>query len=200
MKNIIIPLTVIAALLAAPAMAQDERPASRYASVSSLNWEVDNGRLAKGSGLRLVFGKRLSDHLSLELHGGTGGDSATTLMTTDPTPVPVDVTVGLKQLVGGFIRGEWALNEQVSTYALFGYSHVKLEVEGAPAATGGGMAFNRDSFSESDTGTSYGAGVEFTVLPGMLDGNLRVTADYIVYLDKSGADTEARSVGLKLEF
>ncbi len=57
-----------------------------------------------------------------------------------------------------------------------------------------------DPFTESESGGSYGGGIEFNVLSGVLDGNLRLTADYMVYLDKSGNEFEAKRVGLKLHF
>ena len=53
----------------------DAEPANRYASASSLNWEIENGDIAKGSGLRLIYGAPLSDYLAIELHGGLGGGS-----------------------------------------------------------------------------------------------------------------------------
>ena len=57
-----------------------------------------------------------------------------------------------------------------------------------------------DSKRIAETGGSYGAGIEFTVFSGVLDGNLRLTADYMLYLDKTGAEFDARSVGVKLQF
>ena len=198
MKMKIIPLALLAGLISVPALAQDEAPA-RYASLSSLNWQLE-GNFAEGSGIRLVLGQQLSDHLGVELHGGMGGDDNVTLMTTDPTPVAVNGDLGLKQLLGAYLRASYPFNERVSIYGLAGYTRIKAEFEGDANFTAGSTQLNRDSFSESESGNSYGGGIEFNVFSGVLDGNLRLTADYMVYLDKSGSEFEARSVGVKLQF
>ncbi|ULQ47712.1 porin family protein [Flagellatimonas centrodinii] len=198
MKTKMIPLVLLAGLISVPALAQDETPA-RYASISSLNWQLE-GNFAEGSGIRLVLGQQLSDYLSVELHGGMGGDDNVTLMTTDPTPVAVNGELGLKQLFGAYLRGSVPLNERVSLYGLLGYTRVKAEFEGDANFTAGSTPLNRDSFSESESGHSYGGGIEFDVFSSVLDGRLRLTADYMLYLDKSGSEFEARSVGVKLQF
>ena len=203
MKFRVIPAVpaLLLALVAAPAMADSDTASgpARYASVSSLNWNLEDG-FAEASGVRLVLGQQLSDNLSVELHGGMGGDDNVTLMTTDPTPVAVNGDLGLQQLVGLFLRAQWPVTEQVRLFGLVGYSRVKAEFEGAAGFTAGGTALARDGFGESESGNSYGGGLEFNVLSGLLDGGLHLTADYIVYLDRSGARFDARSVGLKLAF
>ena len=179
MKPIFTPAALLMALVAAPAFAQgDAEPANRYASASSLNWEIENGDIAKGSGLRLIYGAPLSDYLAIELHGGLGGGS--TVSGTE---------VELKELLGGYLRAQYPMNDLVSVFARYGYTRAKFDVDDGITAS-----------TESETGGSYGAGIEFTVFSGVLDGNLRLTADYMVYLDKTGAEFDARSVGLKLEF
>ncbi len=198
MNKMMIPAALAFSLMAAPALAQDEAPA-RYASLSSLNWQLE-GDFAEGSGIRLVLGQQLSDYLSIELHGGMGGDDNVTLMTTDPTPVAVNGDLGLKQLFGAYIRASYPLNDMVSVYGLAGYTRVKAEFEGDANFTAGSTPLNRDSFTESESGSSYGGGIEFDVFSGVLDGRLRLTADYVVYLDKSGTEFEAKSVGVKLQF
>ncbi|ULQ47665.1 porin family protein [Flagellatimonas centrodinii] len=198
MNKKMIPLMLLAGLMSAPASAQDEAPA-RYASLSSLNWQLE-GNFAEGSGIRLVLGQQLSDYLSMELHGGMGGDDNVTLMTTGPTPVAVNGELGLDQLVGGYVRASYPVNDRVSLYGLLGYTRVKAEFEGDANFTAGSTPLNRDSFSESESGHSYGGGIEFDVFSSLMDGRLRLTADYMLYLDKSGSEFEARSVGVKLEF
>jgi len=198
MTNKMIPLALLAGLMATPALAETESPA-RYASVSSLNWQLESD-FAEGSGIRLVLGQQLSDHLSVELHGAMGGDDSVTLMTTDPTPVAVNGDLGLKQLFGAYIRASYPFNDSVSVYGTAGYTTVKAEFECDAGFTAGSTPLNRDSFRESESGSSYGGGIEFNVLSGVLDGNLRLTADYMVYLDTSGSEFEAKSVGVKLAF
>jgi opacity protein-like surface antigen len=151
-----------------------------YASVSSLNWEIENGDTAKGSGVRLVYGHSLGDYLSIELHGGLGGGSSDGAY-----------DIGLKELLGGYLRASYPFNDLFSVYGLFGYTRAKFDVDDLVAGT---------SSTETETGGSYGGGVEFKVSPVLLDGRLRLTADYMVYLDKSGAEFVARSVGLRLDF
>ncbi len=198
MTNKMIPLALLAGLMATPALA-DDGAASHYASLSSLNWQLE-GSFAEGSGIRLVLGQQLGDYLSVELHGAMGGDDHVTLMTTDPTPVAVNGDLGLKQLFGAYIRASYPFNDSVSVYGIAGYTKVKAEFEGDPGFTAGSAPLNRDGFSESENGNSYGGGIEFKVFSGVLDGNLSLTADYMVYLDKSGSEFEARSVGLRLDF
>src|SRR5690606_23946655 len=123
-----------------------------------------------------------------------------TLMTTDPTPVAVNGDLGLKQLFGAYLRASYPFNDRVSIYGLAGYTRVKAEFEGDANFTAGGTPLNRDGFSESESGNSYGGGIEFNVFSGVLDGNLRLTADYMVYLDTSGSEFEAKSVGIQLQF
>ena len=196
MKAIFTSAALLLAAAPAPAFAQDPAPI-RYASVSSLNWQLE-GNFAEG--IRLVLGQQLGDYLSVELHGGMGGDDHVTLMTTDPTPVAVSGDLGLKQLFGAYIRASYPFNDLVSVYGLAGYTKVKAEFEGDPNFTAGSTPLSRDGFSESENGSSYGGGIEFNVLSGILDGRLRLTADYMVYLDKSGSEFEAKSVGVKLQF
>ena len=198
MHNAMIPLALMLTLAAGPALAEDDSP-ERYASLSSLNWQLE-GNFAEGSGIRLLLGQQLSEYLSVELHGGMGGDDNVTLMTTDPTPVAVNGDLGLKQLFGAYIRARYPFNDMVSVYGLAGYTRVKAEFEGDANFIAGSTPINRDGFSESESGNSYGGGIEFDVFSGVLDGRLRLTADYMVYLDKSGAEFDARSVGIQLQF
>jgi hypothetical protein len=135
---------------------------------------------AKGSGVRLVYGHSLGDYLSIELHGGLGGGSSDGAY-----------DIGLKELLGGYLRASYPFNDLFSVYGLFGYTRAKFDVDDLVAGT---------SSTETETGGSYGGGVEFKVSPVLLDGRLRLTADYMVYLDKSGAEFVARSVGLRLDF
>jgi opacity protein-like surface antigen len=181
-------LAVCALGMALPVLAQeteveattDEPAPTAYASVSSLNWEIENGDVAKGSGLRLVYGHPLGDHLSIELHGGLGGGSSDGAF-----------DVELKELLGGYLRASYPFSDLFSVYGLFGYTRAKFDVEDLAGNT---------TESETETGGSYGGGVEIKVIPGLFDGRLRRIADYMVYLDKTGAEFAARSVGLRLDF
>lgn len=175
-------VTLLTMGAAMSAFAQDDgavKPAS-YASVSSLNWQLDAAADAKGSGLRLVYGHPLGDYLSVELHGGLGGGSSDGAY-----------DVGLKEMLGGYLRASYPFNDFFSVHGLFGYTRAKFDVEDLVAGT---------SSTDTETGGSYGGGVEIKVMPGLLDGRLRVTADYIVYLDKTGGEFVARSAGLRLDF
>ena len=190
-------LLAVAATVISPALAQDEAEGpARYASVSSLNWEIEGGDVAKGSGVRLVLGQQLSDVLSLEVHAGLGGGSSAEIDYLPPGGGPEETgpaDIRLKQLLGGYLRAEYPVTQQLTVFGLAGYTTGKLDIEvqgpvGAPR------------FSESDRGGSYGAGLEFDVFTRTLDGRLRLTADYMVYLDRSDARFVARSVGMRLAF
>lgn len=198
MKRILLPVATLLATVAAPAMALDES-SIRYANLSSLNWQLE-GDFAEGSGIRLVLGQQLSDYLGVELHGATGGDDNVTLMTTDQSPVAVNGKLGLKQLFGAYVRASYPFNDLMSVYGIAGYTKIKAEFEGDANFTAGSTPLNREGFVESESGNSYGGGIEFNMFSRVLDGNLRLTADYMVYLDKSGSEFDARSVGLKFAF
>lgn len=164
-----------AGLLAGPVLA-DEAP--RYATASSFNWAVKAGDRVEGSGARLTLGQSLNDYLSVEAHLAMGGGSD---------------SLKLKRQLGAYLRVDWPVTESVRVYGRYGYAESKLEVV---SPVGPGHVSLGDL---SDRGGSYGAGVELRVLPGILEGRLSVTADYMVFRDGGGVKADARSVGLKLD-
>ncbi len=187
-----------ALLISAAAQAEETKP-HQYAAVHSFNWEVGNN-FADGSGVRLTLGHQLSEYLGVEVQGATGGGRDVTLYTADPVPVPFTAEARLDQMLGIYLRAQVPLGERVKVFGLFGYTKAKLEVEsGAGAMTGSGQPLDRTAFTESESGLSYGGGVEIGIFPGLLNDRLKLGLDYMVYLD-GDVEAKATSVGLRLDF
>lgn len=163
-------------LLAGPALADEP---ARYASASSFNWGVNvGGGQVDGSGARLTLGQALNDYFSVEAHLAMGGGSD---------------SIKLKRQLGAYLRADWPVTESLRLYGRYGYAESKLE---AVMPIGPGHV----SMGElSDRGGSYGAGIELRVLPGVMDGRLSFTADYMVFHEGGGTKFDARSVGLRLD-
>ena len=185
-----------------PSWAGESPKVENYAAVHSLNWAVGNN-FADGSGLRVTLGHQLSEYLSLEVQAGTGGGRDVTLYTV-PTPgnpsSPFTAEARLKQLLGGYLRVQVPLGERMKVFGLAGYTSAKPEFEAAPGTTtGSGQPLDRSGFTESESGMSYGGGVEIGVFPDLLNDRLKLGLDYMVYLD-GDVEAKATSVGLRLDF
>ncbi len=114
----------------------------------------------------------------------------------DPTLAAVDGDFGLKELMGANPPTRYPFNNRVSIHGLAGYARGKAGFEGDANFTPGSTLLNRDSFGESESGNSYGGGIELDVFSRVRDGNLRLAADHMIYLDKSDSEFEAKSAGL----
>lgn len=88
-----------------------------------------------------------------------------------------DGPADLDYLVGGYAKGILPVAPEVRLYGLLGFTEVDLDSAGR------------------ENGLSYGAGGEFDVAP-----QLSIGADYIRYLDKSGGNFDAASVGVRYRF
>lgn len=191
-----------AALLISTTAQAEEAKTERYAAVHSFKWEVGNN-FADGSGVRLTLGHQLSDYLSLEVQGAMGGGRDVTLYTVPAPgddPEPFTARAKLDQLLGAYLRAQVPLGGRVKVFGLFGYTKAKLEVESAAGATtGSGQPLDRTAFTESESGLSYGGGVEIGIFPNLLNDRLKLGLDYMVYLD-GDVEAKATSVGLRLDF
>ncbi len=183
------------ASVAAPAFAEEADGAVRYAGASSFNWDLNGGDGGKGSGARLSLGQQLSPYIGVEAHAGMGGGSSIDVLIDDGVnpPVPRRADAELDQLLGVYLRAQYPFNDFFTVYGLYGYTRAKVNIDVE-------SALGSPSFSETQSGGSYGGGVDFKVLSGVLDGKLRITLDYMVYLDQSGGEFVARSAGLRLDF
>ncbi|WP_431024013.1 porin family protein [Halomonas sp. H5] len=167
-----------AALLAAGAFATTAQANQHgfypqgYVGGDVMFWDLDpkGASSANDVGLRLRGGVQLNDYFAVEGHLGTGGSDTVQ-----------GVEAELDYLVGGFAKGILPISQEFRLYGLLGYSEVDFDF-----SPGG---------SARDDGFSYGAGAEFEVAP-----NLSVGADYIRYLDKSDANVDAASVGVRYQF
>lgn len=166
-----------ALLFSAPVMASDDA-SGRYAGAASFNWQIAGDADTEGSGVRFAVGQALNQYLSVEAQLATGGGKD---------------GLRLKRQLGAYLRADWPLTETLRVHARYGYAETKLEVVGAAGPGGVVLA------DISDRGGSYGAGIDVRVLPGVLDGRLSFTADYMVFHEGRGTKVDARSIGLRLD-
>lgn len=167
--------TVCAALLclALPAAAQD------YLGVDAMSWAYDDQGWedVDAEGLRLRSGTRYTRYFGLELQGGLGLGSDTA--TTDKGD-----SAELKYFLGGYARLFLPMGARVNLYGLGGVTYARAKFHTATTSS-----------TESDTGLSFGAGLEFRV-----SDRFYVGADYMRYLNKADYTLSAISLGGRVEF
>ena len=117
----------------------------------------------------------ISDNVAIEGRYGFG--------LSDDT-VSGGISGELDNFVGGYVSGHLPLADRLSLYGVVGYTNAKVTLKS------GGL-----ELSASDSGLSYGAGVNFFLL-----GNLGLNAEYMQYLSESGYDLSAVSLGVVLNF
>ncbi|MFV8833501.1 porin family protein [Aquisalimonas sp.] len=96
----------------------------------------------------------------------------------------VDVDVELDRLFGAYAVGYLPLGDIAAAYGLVGITNAKA-------------TFSAGGFSDSDTDTGLSYGVGFEFYPSAEVG---LNAEYVQYLDESGYDLSALSVGAKFLF
>lgn len=130
------------------------------------------------SALGIRFGKQFSENASFEAHLGIG-------MADDTVYVSgFDVDVELDNVISLFIKGDIPLSSAAKVYGLLGFTKGEI--------TATAMGF---SFSESDSGLSYGLGAEAEI-----GNDLSIVGDYIFYLDESEYDYAGFNIGFKKRF
>ena len=120
---------------------------------------------------------RLGLGLSEDSVSATGPDGFGGTMT-------VDVDFEIDRLFGAYAAGYLPLGDVAAAYGLVGITNVKATVSA-----------NGFSESDTDTGLSYGVGIDFYPSSGF-----GITAEYMQYLDESGYDLSAVSIGAKVLF
>jgi len=164
-----------------PAMADQAVP---YIGMDAFLWELDFDHVpdAEATGLRVRGGVEINPYLAFEVHLASGGSDRVTI--SEPGFGRYDVDMELDYLAGVFGRGQIPLAERFQLYGLVGYSKAKFTFK----ALGG-------SFSDDDTGLSLGLGGQFLATEHMF-----LSADYVLYLNKSDYDFDALSLGAGYRF
>lgn len=127
--------------------------------------------------LVLRAGQFFRDHYSLE------GRMAVPLSDDNKTISGASTTVGLFSMLGVYGTARVTLKKRYSVYAIAGLSLVSKEV-----------AVSNMDRSDTDTGISYGAGMDIG------SGGAKFNLEYISYLDESDFDFDAFALGLTLVF
>jgi opacity protein-like surface antigen len=124
------------------------------------------------------LGAQINEYLSGELRAGLGfSDDTVNISGTD-------VDIELDSLFGAYLRGGFPVTESVYPYAVFGITRGKV--------TASVQGFSR---SESETDTSFGAGIDFTLID-----QVTLNVEYMSWLDKDGSEIDGFSVGASTAF
>jgi opacity protein-like surface antigen len=110
-------------------------------------------------------GYYFTDNIAAEVHVLTGGTT--------------DKGIKVDQVVAGFVRGELPATEGLAIYGLLGYA--SADVTGAA--------------TKSNSGFSYGAGVEYAV-----SNQVGINLDYIQYFNANSQTLTSLSAGVKYNF
>lgn len=172
-------LPVLLLLLPAAAFGQD----ATYVGVSWFQWTYDEdfAEEASASTLRFSVGTDLNPNLGLETQFATGGSD--TVFVSVPGAGSGNVEVELDNSISLMLRPQTS-GEEFRAYGLVGFSMGQI------TATGPG-----GSFSDDDSGLSYGIGIESTV-----NESTWLTVDYVNYLRDDAYTFDALSVGVRARF
>ena len=159
-------------------------PGVPYIGLDAFLWEldVDDVPEAEATGLRVRGGVEINPYLAFEVHLASGGSDRVRI--SEPGFGSFDVDIELDYLAGAFLRGQIPLSERFRLYGLAGYSKAKFTMKGL-----GG------SVSDDDTGLSLGLGGQFLATEQVF-----LSADYVLYLNKSDYDFGALSLGAGYRF
>lgn len=135
---------------------------------------------ASPKALKLEYGRYLSDSIAIEgnVAFGLGQDS----LSIDG----IDLEFKAKQVISLFLKGDVNLTDLVNLYGLLGATQAEFK---ASAPDFG------ESFSEKDSGISYGIGIESKNTDGYV-----FSAEYIMYLSEDDYDYSGINFGLAKQF
>jgi outer membrane immunogenic protein len=137
--------------------------------------DVDGLSSVTPMAIKLETGKYLSDHVALEGHLAFGvGKSSISY------PYGGDIDFSVKNAVSIFLKGDLDINENANLYGLAGFTKGKFEMETVYY-----------SETDSDSGFSYGVGVETK-----LENDFVISAEYVMYLKEDDYDYS----GINLSF
>lgn len=171
------------ALLLAPGLALAQ---GGYGSLSYLDWEVEQTDFPRlsSAGFRATGGYMVNEHLGIEGHIGSGGTDDIAFPTGETTTE--DAEAELNKLLSVFARGSLpVVEDRLNVFGLFGYSYSRIDI----------LAETTTS-NQSESGFSWGAGVEVAIVPE----RLYLSLDHIAYISQRDIDANATSLGLRLNF
>jgi opacity protein-like surface antigen len=124
------------------------------------------------------LGAQINQYLSGELRAGIGFNDDTVNISG------YKVDIELDSFFGAYLRGGFPVTEKIYPYAVFGVTRGKLTA-----------SFQGFSKSDSETDTSFGVGVDFTVVD-----QVTLNVEYMSWFDKDGAEIDGFSVGASTAF
>lgn len=157
----------LAALATVPLAALAEQGLYGGLAVSEVEVRPDRGPNFTPTAISGFVGKDITPHLAAELRLGVGMAS--------------DNGIEVDRIVGGYVRGNLPLARDVSLYGLLGVTNARLKYRG------GG--------SESDTGLSYGVGVEVG-----LGKSVSLGLEWASLMRPSGYELESLGILAKFRF
>lgn len=135
---------------------------------------------ASPTALKLEYGRYVTDSIAIEGHVAFGlGEDTISFQ-------GFDIDIEMKQAISIFVKGDLNLSENVNLYGLVGLTKGKLKAT-IPA-------FN-ESFTENDSGLSYGVGIESETASGLI-----FSAEYIMYLSEDDYDYSGFNLGIAKKF
>lgn len=183
-KTVLVSSVFALAAASAPALAQDSSQGAYIGAnyVFATYEEDDVSGEADLGALVAKVGSKITPYFAAELRGGFGVDD-------DSARVgDIKAELELDYLVGGYGVLGLPNSTPVYPYVVVGFTKGKLT---ASAST----PYGSFSGSASETDVSFGAGANFSV-----HENVQVNAEYMQYLDKSGAEVTGISVGASYLF
>ena len=176
--------------IAVPAASNPVSEGTGYAGgmFTQLTYDEDGvSEDAEPTALIARLGYFATDYFAVEGRLGIGL-SDDTVSVTGPDgfggTVTADVDVELDRLFGAYAAGYLPLGDVAAAYGLVGITNAKATVSA-----------NGFSDSDTDTGLGYGVGIEFYPTE-----EFGLNAEYMQYLDESGYDLSALSIGAKFLF
>lgn len=130
-------------------------------------------------GLQLKLGNYLHERLAIEGHYTRGISEGSV------TEFGVNIDLEVDHILSVFLKADLPLNERARMYGLVGMSTGKLKARASIASFSFGV-------SESDSGLSYGLGIESR----NTTGNIGFRAEYVVYLSEDDYDYNGLNIGL----
>lgn len=173
-------LMVCAALLCSP-LALAEVGDSYFGAAYTLGKFEENGfPTTNPKSFGFEYGKYIFDSIAIEgnFAFGLGEDS---LMIEG-----FDVDFKLKQSMSLFLKGDLALTDRVNFYGLLGFTQAEFKASAQDIDA---------SFSEKDSGFSYGIGLESKNTEGY-----KFSLEYVMYLTDDGYDYSGVNFGLAKMF
>ena len=134
----------------------------------------------------LRLGHSFNSNFSVEARLGTGLDDDTQFV-PELGVDGINATLELDTIMAAYGVGHMDLAESISAYGMLGVSRV--------SATAAGQGFPASRESDSESGFSYGAGVDVDV-----SDSVALNVEYTQYLNTSDADLGVIAVGAVFEF